>query len=149
MQRTLIGVGLALMAVGGVIYAYPYIRPGPDYADSATVPPARDHELAFQLEKGHRVEWRWTAGSDLRFDVHSHPVPGNPQVTEHLVVESDADSGSFEAPSTQAYSLTWRNLGTDDVELRLTVEADGWQLPVPSPSETSDADGPRPPAGRR
>jgi hypothetical protein len=78
----------------------------PREAEGVVIAPYEAHEECAQLAAGERLDYRYRASEPLDFDIHYHE--GNAILSPLVRERSTQDSGTFEAPSAQAYCLMWQ-----------------------------------------
>jgi hypothetical protein len=91
-----------------------------DTAIDRTILPASSYAVRVELDDGKRFEWSWSSDGPLQFQVADND--GTVLLSRG---SSRADSGMFTATQDGIYSLQWRNLGSDPVDVRYSLRAYG------------------------
>jgi hypothetical protein len=91
-----------------------------------TLTPGQEKELKYHMAKGNGLVYSWKSTGRVQFEFHGEPdVRPNPRYSERYAVDDKAGvtegHGSFTAPSTGIHGWYWKNIGQQDVTIRINA----------------------------
>lgn len=85
-----------------------------------TLGPYEGIELKYNLDRGDAIDFAWTAGQPVEYDLHSHPLEGGPELTESYAIDSGRQmQGRYVAAFAGLHGWYWQNRNLSDVTITL------------------------------
>lgn len=98
--------------------------PEPGTTDSWEIElgPYESVEFKYEIAQGKAMAFTWKASAPLRYDMHSHPFDGGPDLTESYGIgTAQTQHGRYVAPFTGIHGWYWQNRTLDTVKLTLNT----------------------------
>ena len=100
--RYVVSTALAALAIVGCA-SPPIERDVPRFVPSVALAPYATHDACVPMRPGDRLDWSYESSTPLAFDLHYRD--GNALLAPIVRIDSQADSGTYEARLAENYCL--------------------------------------------